>query len=151
MERVTIYTDGGCNNNRPPRSGGWAALLIAHRDERHERMISGSVPRDTTSNRMEIRAVIEGLKALKRPCHVTIVTDSQITKCCAEGVWRRKKNRDLWSDYDKASSRHHVTFEWVRGHSGHPENERVDAEAQRQRRQAEALHRLPDYLRAVGH
>lgn len=131
--RVVIYTDGGCHN--PTGLGGWAALLtIEQAGVRHERMISGT-KRNTTSNRMEMTAVIRGLMVLKRPCEVHVVTDSQLVMNCALGKWKQKANKDLWGRYNKAQKRHRVTFEWVKGHSGHPENERVDKEATRRYRQ----------------
>ena len=132
-EKVELYTDGACKGN--PGPGGWGALL---RFQEAERELYGGEP-DTTNNRMELTAVIEGLEALKRPCGVRIVTDSQYVK---QGItqwiarWRRNgwrtaskqpvKNRDLWERLDAALQRHRVEWEWVRGHAGHPENERAD-------------------------
>lgn len=130
---VEIWTDGACSGN--PGPGGWAALL---RYGDHERTLSGAEPR-TTNNRMELLAAIRALEALKRPCRVRLVTDSEYLK---KGItewlprwkargWRtseRKpvKNADLWRRLDELATRHHVEWEWVRGHAGHPENERVD-------------------------
>ena len=96
-------------------------------------MISGCQP-DTSNNRMELRAVIEALNALKKPSRVRVVCDSKLIINCARGTWKRKSNLDLWQRYDQASKHHLVTFEWVKGHNGHEENERVDEEANRQSR-----------------
>jgi ribonuclease HI len=133
---VEIYTDGACRGN--PGPGGWAALL---RHGGRERLISGA-ERETTNNRMELTAAIEGLAALKRPSRVAVTTDSQYVR---QGVtqwvagWKRNgwrtaakqpvKNRDLWERLDALAAAHQVEWHWVRGHSGHPENERVDQAA----------------------
>lgn len=135
---VEIFTDGACRGN--PGPGGWAALL-RHGD--HEKVISGA-ERDTTNNRMELTAAIEALAALKRHTRVALTTDSQYVR---QGVtqwmqgWKRNgwrtagrqpvKNRDLWERLDALAADHQVAWHWVRGHSGHPENERVDQEANR--------------------
>jgi len=131
---VILVTDGACSGN--PGPGGWGALLVYRG---HERELSGAEPR-TTNNRMELMAVIAGLEALKRPCPVRIVTDSQyVMKGITEWLdgWKRKgwktaaktpvKNEDLWRRLDAALAPHTVRWQWVRGHAGHPENERVDA------------------------
>ena len=140
---VELFTDGACLGN--PGPGGWAALL---RTRGHEKLISGG-ERDTTNNRMELMAAISGLAALKRGCEVRLVTDSEyvmrgITEWLAG--WQRRgwrtaagkpvKNQDLWEALAAECARHTIQWEWVRGHSGHPENERVDEAA---RIQAEAL------------
>lgn len=133
---VEIYTDGACRGN--PGPGGWAALL-RYRDS--ERIISGAEPA-TTNNRMELTAAIEALAVLKRPSQVSLTTDSQYVR---QGVqqwmanWKRNgwktsqkqavKNRDLWERLDELSSKHQVEWHWVKGHSGHPENELADREA----------------------
>lgn len=133
---VEIFTDGACRGN--PGPGGWAALL---RRGEHERLLSGAEP-DTTNNRMELQAALEALQALTRPCRVSLTTDSQYLR---QGImnwiagwkangWRtaaRKpvKNRDLWEAIDVAAERHQIEWHWVKGHSGHPENEQVDAAA----------------------
>ena len=130
---VELYTDGACLGN--PGPGGWAALL---RFNGTEKELSGCDP-DTTNNRMEMQAVIEGLKALSRPSTVTVYTDSQyVQKGITEWIngWKAKgwktaakkpvKNVDLWLELDKTQERHSVTWQWVKGHAGHPENERVD-------------------------
>lgn len=131
---VQIFTDGACSGN--PGPGGWAAIL---RYGHHEKEISGSEPA-TTNNRMELTAVIRALEELKRPCRALIHTDSRYVM---DGVlrwlerwksngWRTTekkpvKNEDLWRALDNAASQHSVEWEWVAGHSGHPENERADA------------------------
>jgi ribonuclease HI len=131
---VEIFTDGACRGN--PGPGGWAALL---RTGDKEREIAGGEPL-TTNNRMELKAAIEALNALKRPCVVEIHTDSSYVR---DGImkwihgWKRNgwrtadkkpvKNADLWQQLLDAESRHHVKWHWVKGHSGHPENDRVDA------------------------
>lgn len=135
LDSVSIYTDGACLGN--PGPGGWAALL---RFGAQEKLLSGGEPH-TTNNRMELLAAIQGLRALKRPCIVTIYTDSEYLK---RGVtewmpgwrkrgWKRKEgtlaNAELWQDLDAALQRHQVRWEWVRGHAGHAENERVDQAA----------------------
>ena len=135
---VEIFTDGACRGN--PGPGGWAALL---RYGDREQVISGAEP-ETTNNRMELMAAIEALAQLKRPARVSLTTDSQyvrlgVTQWMAN--WKRNgwrnaqkqpvKNRDLWERLDAQAGRHHIDWHWVRGHSGHPENERVDQEANR--------------------
>jgi ribonuclease HI len=131
---VHIYTDGACLGN--PGPGGWAALL---RSNGHEKELVGAASR-TTNNRMEMRAAINALNALNRPCVVTIHTDSQYLR---QGItrwvknWQRNgwktaskkpvKNKDLWQALLKAIEPHEVRWEWVKGHAGHEENERVDA------------------------
>jgi len=130
---VHIYTDGACLGN--PGPGGWAALL---RWNEHEKELTGAASR-TTNNRMELRAAIEGLKALKKPCRVVIHTDSQyLRKGITQWIhnWRRNgwrtaskkpvKNQDLWRELLEAMKLHDVRWEWVKGHAGHEENERVD-------------------------
>ena len=132
--RVEIYTDGACSGN--PGPGGWGAIL---RYEGKEKELSGSEPL-TTNNRMELMAAIAGLEALKRPVQVDVYTDSNYLR---EGVikwlsawkargWRtadRKpvKNIDLWQRLESAMTSHQIEWHWVKGHSGHPENERADA------------------------
>lgn len=135
LTRVELFTDGACSGN--PGPGGYGAILRCNGVEKE---LSGGAA-ETTNNRMELSAVIEGLKALKRPCHVTVTTDSQyvvngITKGWAESWkkngWRKKDkspalNSDLWELLLQELDRHEVEFIWVRGHNGHPENERCDA------------------------
>jgi ribonuclease HI len=130
---VEIFTDGACSGN--PGPGGWGAIL--RKDDR-ERELSGGDPY-TTNNRMELMAAIMGLEALKRPCSVRLFTDSiylrdGVTKWIhgwKKNGWRTAdkkavKNVELWQRLDAARNGHHVEWHWVRGHSGHPENERAD-------------------------
>ena len=144
LPAVEIFTDGACRGN--PGPGGWAALL---RTGDKEREIAGGEPL-TTNNRMERRAAIEALNALKRSCRVELHSDSQYVR---DGItkwihgWQRNgwrtadrkpvKNADLWQELLEAEARHQVKWHWVKGHSGHPENDRVDAlacaEADKQR------------------
>ena len=141
---VEIFTDGACRGN--PGPGGWAALL---RMGEKERELSGGEPL-TTNNRMELMAAIKGLEALKRPCRVQLHTDSIYVR---DGItrwvhnWQRNgwrtsdkkpvKNAELWQELVDACEPHRIEWHWVKGHSGHPENDRVDAlacaEADRQR------------------
>jgi ribonuclease HI len=129
---VTIYTDGACDPN--PGPGGWAALL---QFGRHEKVLSGAEPH-TTNNRMELTAAVRALQALTRPSRVEMYTDSEYLK---RGVtewlpgwrrrnWRRKSgalaNVDLWQELDAALMPHNVSWNWIRSHAGHPQNERVD-------------------------
>lgn len=136
--RVEIFCDGSCLKN--PGPGGWAALLVIEKDgERKEKLLSGGA-RESTNNRMELIAAIEGLRALKRPCQVELFTDSQyVVKGMTDWIWgwmkrgwktsarRPGENRDLWEALLEESRRHEVSWHWVKGHAGHPENERVDA------------------------
>ena len=136
---VELFTDGACRGN--PGPGGWGAILRlkgAGAGDK-ERELSGGDPA-TTNNRMELMAAIMGLEALKRPCHVRLFTDSTYVK---DGVtkwihgWKKNgwrtadkkpvKNVELWQRLDTARDGHQVEWHWVRGHSGHPENERADA------------------------
>lgn len=138
MTDLFAYTDGACSGN--PGPGGWGALLIAREGDTvmRTRELSGGEP-DTTNNRMELLAAIHALEALTRPTTLTIVTDSAYVK---GGItqwmhgWKRNgwktstrkpvKNEDLWRRLDTAHARHDVRWEWVKGHAGHPENERAD-------------------------
>jgi len=130
---VTIYTDGACLGN--PGPGGWAAVLLWNG---HRREISGYEP-DTTNNRMELQAAIEALGVLKKPCRVDLHTDSQYLQNGMRSWlanWKRNqwrtadrkpvKNAELWKALDALAGTHDVHWHWVRGHSGHPENERCD-------------------------
>ncbi len=136
--RVELFTDGACSGN--PGPGGWGLIL---RWKGEEKELFGGVP-DTTNNRMELQAVIEGLRALKKPCRVTIYTDSQyVQKSMTEWLagWKAKDfkvkgggyraNHDLWRELDDLAAKHEIDWRWVRGHSGHPENERADELARR--------------------
>lgn len=141
-DAVKLFTDGACLGN--PGPGGWAALL---RWGGVEKMLAGGEP-DTTNNRMELTAAIAGLEALKRPCNVQLTTDSRyvqqgieqwVAKWRANG-WRTAgkqpvKNQELWQRLAAACARHQIRWAWVRGHSGHPENERVDRAAREQAEQ----------------
>lgn len=130
---VEIFTDGACRGN--PGPGGWGAIL---RYKGKEKNLYGA-ERDTTNNRMELMAAIIALESLTRPCRVHLTTDSQyVMKGITEWManWKKRgwktagrtpvKNVDLWQRLDKALAPHEVTWEWVRGHTGHPENERAD-------------------------
>lgn len=138
MTDLMVYTDGACSGN--PGPGGWAALMIAKRDGVvvKERELNGGETL-TTNNRMELMGAISALEALERPSAVTIITDSAYVKGgITEWIhgWKRRgwktstkkdvKNVDLWMRLDEAQARHEVTWEWVKGHAGHPENERAD-------------------------
>ena len=133
MSSIEVHTDGACLGN--PGPGGWAALLRAGR---HERELTGAEP-DTTNNRMELMAAIAALEALTRSCDVDLYTDSQyVQKGIGEWLpgWVRRgwrtaagqpvKNQDLWQRLHAAQAKHRVRWHWVRGHAGHPDNERVD-------------------------
>ena len=146
LPAVDIFTDGACRGN--PGPGGWAALI---RSGEREKTVAGGEPL-TTNNRMELLAAIRGLEALKRPCRVRLHTDSTYVR---DGItkwihgWRRNgwrtadrkpvRNAELWQELCAAAEPHRIDWLWVKGHSGHPENDRVDAlacaeaEAQRAR------------------
>jgi ribonuclease HI len=142
MTEVEAFTDGACLGN--PGPGGWAALLRA---KGTERLIAGGEP-DTTNNRMELMAAIAALEALTRPCKVTLTTDSRyvmqgieewVPKWRANG-WKTAdkkpvKNQDLWQRLSAATATHQLRWQWVRGHNGHVENERVDVAAREQAEQ----------------
>ncbi|MEL6684184.1 MAG: ribonuclease HI [Pseudomonadota bacterium] len=138
MTELFAYTDGACSGN--PGPGGWGALLIAREGDKvlKERALSGGEA-ETTNNRMELLAAITALETLDRPTKVTLITDSVYVK---DGItkwihgWKARgwktaakkpvKNEELWKRLDAAATRHDVTWEWVKGHAGHPENERAD-------------------------
>jgi len=137
-DKVEIFTDGACKGN--PGPGGWGALL---RYRGKERELWGGEP-ETTNNRMELMAAIRALEALRRPCRVELTTDSRyLQKGVTEWMenWKRRgwktagkqpvKNIDLWKRLDEAMGRHHIEWHWVRGHTGHAENERADQLANR--------------------
>lgn len=133
MTKVEIFTDGACKGN--PGPGGWGAVIRARAREKE---LSGGEPL-TTNNRMELIAAIRALEALKRPCRVTLTTDSNYVR---DGItrwihgWQRNgwrtadrklvKNAELWQELVAATARHRIEWHWVRGHTGHPENERAD-------------------------
>ncbi|PWQ92949.1 ribonuclease HI [Leucothrix arctica] len=137
-KKVELFTDGGCRGN--PGPGGWGSLL---RFGKHEKELYG-YDKETTNNRMELMAAIAGLEYLNEPCEVILTTDSQYVR---QGItnwitgWKAKgwktaakkpvKNKDLWIRLDEASNKHDIDWRWVKGHSGHAENERVDALANR--------------------
>ena len=133
-----MYSDGACRGN--PGPGGWGVLLRTHGSEKELR--GGEA--ETTNNRMELTAVIRGLEALKRRCRVRLYTDSQYVQKGISGWihdWKRRawrtadrkpvKNVDLWQRLDELAREHDVEWHWVRGHAGHPENERADVLANR--------------------
>lgn len=129
-QKIEIYTDGACSGN--PGPGGWGAIL---RWNGHEKELSGG-EKETTNNRMEMMAAIAALEALKKPSSVDLYTDS---KYLQQGVmewmagWKKRgwpakiKNQDLWKRIDSLTETHSVRFHWIKGHDGHPDNERCDA------------------------
>ena len=133
MKHVTIYTDGACSGN--PGPGGWGVLLTSGTNQKE---ICGGEA-ETTNNRMELMAAIEGLNALKQPCQVDLYTDS---KYVMDGItqwidgWKKRgwktaakkpvKNKDLWQALDEARTRHQISWHWVKGHAGDPGNEKAD-------------------------
>ncbi len=132
-KNVSLFTDGACKGN--PGPGGWGAVL---QYGEHERCFKG-YDANTTNNRMELLAVIEGLRALKEPCQVTLTTDSKYVKngmtqwieCWKRKNWRTSsgtpvKNKELWQALEVEVSRHEIEWHWVKGHSGHRENELAD-------------------------
>ncbi|PUA20021.1 ribonuclease HI [Glaciimonas sp. PCH181] len=138
MDKVEIFTDGACKGN--PGTGGWGALLISGGNEKE--LFGGE--RNTTNNRMELLAVIEALKVLKKPCEVTVHTDSQyVQKGISEWIhgWKARgwktaakapvKNVDLWQALDAAQAQHQMQWRWIKGHAGHVGNERADQLANR--------------------
>lgn len=138
MSKVEIYTDGACRGN--PGPGGWGALL--RRGDTEKELLGAE--RETTNNRMELMAAIIALESLKQPCEVTLTTDSEyLRKGMTEWLanWKRRgwktadkkpvKNQDLWQRLDLTSHKHKIHWKWVKGHSGHAENERVDVLANR--------------------
>jgi len=137
MKRIEMFTDGACKGN--PGPGGWCAIL---RYNGVEKVISGG-EKDTTNNRMELSAVLFGLRALKEPCHITLQSDSKyvldsISKGWVYG-WQKKGwkksdgkpalNVDLWQQLLAEIAKHEIEYVWIKGHAGHPENERCDAQA----------------------
>ena len=137
-DSVELFTDGACSGN--PGPGGWGAILRWRGEEKE--LFGGE--KDTTNNRMEAFAVIQGLKALKKPSIVTVYTDSTyVQKGMTEWLdgWKLKQyrvkggglriNHDLWRELDKLDQKHKINWQWVKGHAGHPENERADELARR--------------------
>lgn len=145
MKQITVYTDGACSGN--PGPGGWGVLLLYNG---HEREMYGGEAK-TTNNRMELMAAIAALEALKEPCEIDLYTDSTYVR---DGIstwiygWKKNdwrtadkkpvKNLELWQRLDEARRRHKVEWRWVKGHAGHPENERVDALARKGAEEAAA-------------
>jgi len=138
MKEIELFTDGACRGN--PGPGGWGAVL---RYNTREKYLYGSEA-ETTNNRMELMAAIAGLEALREPCKVQLTTDSQYVckgmqswlKSWKASGWRTAakkpvKNADLWQRLDVAASPHTIKWHWVKGHSGHPENEKADQLANR--------------------
>lgn len=138
MAELFAYTDGACSGN--PGPGGWGVLMLAKNGDAvvKERTLQGGEA-DTTNNRMELLAAIHALETLSKPSAITIITDSAYVKNGVTGWihgWKRNgwktankkpvKNVELWRRIDEAAARHDVTWEWVKGHAGHPENERAD-------------------------
>lgn len=138
MAELFAYTDGACSGN--PGPGGWGVLLLAREGDRivKERTLNGGEA-ETTNNRMELLAAISALEALSKPSRITVITDSTYVRNGVTGWihgWKKNgwktaarkpvKNADLWERLDTAQARHDVTWEWVKGHAGHPENERAD-------------------------
>jgi ribonuclease HI len=132
-EKIEIFTDGACRGN--PGPGGWGVLLRYNGNEKY--LYGGE--KNTTNNRMELMAAIQGLMALKRDCQVIVTTDSQyVRKGITEWMpnWKKRgwktaskepvKNVDLWQQLDEVVTRHQIEWHWVKGHSGHPENELAD-------------------------
>ncbi len=134
MKHIEIFTDGACSGN--PGPGGWGAIL---RYKGHEKELSGGEA-ETTNNRMELMAVIEALKALKEPCEITLTSDSKyVCDAILKGwavKWKKNnwiksdkskaKNPELWDELLSLLQKHKININWVRGHNGHPENERCD-------------------------
>ncbi|MEM7495901.1 MAG: ribonuclease HI [Myxococcota bacterium] len=146
LPRVQLYCDGSCLRN--PGPGGWAALLIfaspRSGEQERRKLVQGGCP-DTTNNRMELTAAIEGLSALKQPCDARVFCDSQyVVRGMSEwqAAWRRRgwktaggkrvENVELWQRLVQAASPHRATWHWVKGHAGHPLNEYVDEQARQQ-------------------
>ena len=138
MSKIEIFTDGACRGN--PGPGGWGALLRAGD---HEKELFGG-EKETTNNRMELMAAIKALEAVKKPSVITLTTDSQyVRKGITEWItgWKQKgwknsqrkpvKNSDFWKLLDQQNQRHDVDWQWVKGHSGHPENDKADDLANR--------------------
>ena len=133
LTKVNIYTDGSCLDNGNNGSGGYCAILQTS-DRKHEKIVRGC-ELNTTNNRMEMTAVIEGVKAIRKPSKVTLYSDSNITvRAINEWLegWKRKNfkkvaNVDLWREYLQVSQWHKVKAIWIKAHNGHPENERCDS------------------------
>lgn len=125
IPQIQIFTDGSCLGN--PGPGGWAYII----QDGEQRMEGSGHCVETTNNRMEMMAAIEALKILTPPQSVILHSDSQLLIKTMTLGWKRKKNQDLWAELDQLAARHRITWQWVRGHNGHPENEACDTLAQR--------------------
>ncbi len=125
---IEVYTDGACIGN--PGPGGWAAIVV---ENGRKRALQGGEA-DTTNNRMEILAIIKGLRAVPESSHSTVFTDSQYVVNTLTRNWKRKANQDLWVRLDEEAGKRHVSWEWIRGHAGHPLNEEADALAYQEAR-----------------
>lgn len=134
---VVVYTDGSCLKN--PGPGGWAFLVSSSTNDEFEERSGGEYR--TTNNRMELQAVVEALLFLPTVEKMNIYTDSQLVLHCAQGTWQRRANLDLWAQYDLAARGKQLTWHWVRGHSGHPFNERVDKLARKKAIQYQTLYK----------
>ncbi len=117
---IEIYTDGACQGN--PGPGGWAAIIV---DNGSKRSVSGG-DANTTNNRMEMLAVVNGLSSLPEGADVTVFSDSQYVINTMTKNWKRNANQDIWAKLDAEVGRHKVRWQWVRGHAGHPLNEEAD-------------------------
>lgn len=140
MKKIDVYTDGSCRKN--PGPGGWGVVLVYNG---HEKELSGGEA-ETTNNRMELTAVIKALEAVKEPCHITLTSDSKYVIDALEKGWARSwqskgwkrsdgskaLNPDLWEKLLALCEIHEIEFVWVKGHAGHPYNERCDELAQRE-------------------
>ena len=123
--KITVFTDGACKGN--PGPGGWAALIIDGQGK--ETLVSGGPIPHTTNQRMEVTAAIEGLRRVPPGSVVKLSSDSLYVVNTMELNWKRRANHDLWAELDALVSQRSVAFEWVRGHNGHPQQERVDKAA----------------------
>jgi len=126
LSEIQIYTDGSCLGN--PGPGGWAYIIVHEGKPRRE---SSGQCSNTTNNRMEMMAAIEALKTIPPSQSVVVYSDSQLLIKTMTLGWKRKKNQDLWAELDQLVAGHDITWQWVRGHNGHPENEACDSLAQR--------------------
>jgi ribonuclease HI len=156
LKQVTIHTDGGCSGN--PGLGGWAAVL--RYGDKSKEISGGEIA--TTNNRMELRAAIEALQALKEPCAVTLFTDSEYVRNGITGWihgWRRSgwrtkekkpvKNADLWQQLDSETRRHTIEWKWLKGHAGHADNERCDVLAGEQMASLRKKHSKEELAKAL--
>lgn len=151
--QITLYTDGSCDIHAENQPGGWAAILRAQ-DEAgqllREKVLSGGAEQ-TTNNQMELRAVIEGLKALKQPARLTVCTDSRYVITIAAGKSKASKNKALWQRFRQASRKHTIEWRYIKGHAGDPLNERCDrlAVAEKKKRARASSQAAADVLPAT--